>query len=148
ERNYLLPEFSANLGAALRKIVAVERVDLVIPTSDAGVAMLSALRAKLKHHTFLPRRSVIERCQDKYILTQFLLEHGIPAPITYPIGKGAKVEALFRRFKRSDRLWCRIRAGAGSYGAIPVKTPAQVKSWIAYWQAMRGVAPGSFTLSE
>jgi len=35
-----------------------------------------------------------------------------------------------------------------SYGAIPVKTPEQVRSWIAYWEHMRAVPPGSFTLSE
>jgi carbamoyl-phosphate synthase large subunit len=41
-----------------------------------------------------------------------------------------------------------VRAGTGSFGAIPVKNPTQVRSWIRYWEEMRRVRPGSFTLSE
>ncbi|HZM34169.1 MAG TPA: hypothetical protein VFC18_06690, partial [Burkholderiales bacterium] len=55
---------------------------------------------------------------------------------------------IFRRFKPRARLWCRIRAGSGSYGAIPVKSPEQVRGWIAFWEGMRAVPSGSFTLSE
>jgi carbamoyl-phosphate synthase large subunit len=91
---------------------------------------------------------VIQRCQDKYTLTVFLRRRGIPAPLTYPITSTEKIGEVFRRFKPRARLWCRIRAGAGSYGAIPVKNPAQVKGWIAYWERMRAVPSGSFTLSE
>jgi carbamoyl-phosphate synthase large subunit len=41
-----------------------------------------------------------------------------------------------------------VRAGSGSYGAIPVRTPEQVRGWIAFWEGMRGVPRGAFTLSE
>ena len=96
----------------------------------------------------MPQKSVIERCQDKYLLTTFLRRRGIPAPLTYPVTNAENVDKLFRRFKPRAKLWCRIRAGSGSYGAIPVRTPGQVQSWIAYWETMRAIAPGSFTLSE
>jgi carbamoyl-phosphate synthase large subunit len=148
DRNYLLPDFSDDLAGALRRIIKAERVDVVIPTSDDGVRQLSCLRHKLGCRTFLPRKSVIERCQDKYELTIFLRERGIPAPLTYPITNVAKVERLFRHFKPRAELWCRIRVGAGSHGAIPVRNPAQVKSWVAYWETMRAVPRRSFTLSE
>jgi carbamoyl-phosphate synthase large subunit len=148
DRNYVLPNLSGSFASALRRIVKAERIELVIPTNDADVFKISELRNKLRCRTFLPRKSVIERCQDKYDLTKFLRQRGIPAPLTYPITNVAKVEVLFRRFKSRAQLWCRIRAGSGSYGAIPVKTPEQVKSWIAYWERMRAVPPRSFTLSE
>ncbi|HEY3230587.1 MAG TPA: hypothetical protein VGJ87_15290, partial [Roseiflexaceae bacterium] len=148
ERNYVLPLSSRSYRAALRRIIKTERIDLLIPTSDADVLRISELRDRLGCRSFLPRKSVIERCQDKYALTLFLRRRGIPAPLTYPITNTEKIEGLFRRFKPSERLWCRIRAGAGSYGAIPVKSPDQVKGWIAYWERMRAVPPGSFTLSE
>ena len=148
DRNYLLPDFGDDLAGVLRRIIKAERVDVVIPASDDGVRQLSRLRDRLGCRTFLPRKSLIERCQDKYELTIFLRERGIPAPLTYPITDAASVGRLFRRFKPRAELWCRIRVGAGSHGAIPVKSPAQVKSWIAYWEQMRAVPPGSFTLSE
>jgi len=148
DRNYLLECSSRTLATGLRCIVRAERIDLVVPTSDANVLRISELRAKLGAQTFLPRKSVIERCNDKYVLTRFLRRRGIPAPLTYPIRTLDGIERLFRHFKPGALLWCRIRGGAGSYGAIPVRTPEQVRSWIAYWERMRGVPRGSFTLSE
>jgi glutathione synthase/RimK-type ligase-like ATP-grasp enzyme len=147
-RNYLLPISSRGYLTALRRIAKAERIDVLIPTSDTDVLRISDLRDRLGCRAFLPRRSVIERCQDKYTLTAFLRRRGIPAPLTYPIRDTAEVDGLFRRFRPRTRLWCRIRAGSGSYGAIPVKNPEQVRSWIAYWEQMRAVPPGSFTLSE
>ena len=148
DRSYLLPMASDRSGAALRGIIRAEGVDLVIPTTDSGVLEIAQMRRKLGCRTFLPRLSVIERCQDKYLLTTFLRRRGIPAPLTYPVTDTKSLEKLFGRFGSPRVLWCRIRAGGGSYGAIPVKTPEQARSWIAYWEQMRAVAPGSFTLSE
>jgi carbamoyl-phosphate synthase large subunit len=147
DSNYVL-DAAVSRVAALRRIVRTERIDLAIPTSDAGIQELSELRATLGCRTFLPRKSMIVRCRDKYTLTLFLRRRGIPAPLTYPIRSRDEVDRVFRRLRPRSRLWCRIREGSGSYGAIPVTNPDQARSWIAYWEEMRGVAPGSFTLSE
>jgi carbamoylphosphate synthase large subunit len=146
--NYLLPDFSDGEPGPLRRIIRAERVDLAIPTSDAGVLDLCALRDRLPCRTFLPRASVIDRCLDKYELTVFLRKRGIPAPRTYAIIDVTRIDELFRRFGDAEQLWCRIRVGSGSNGAIPVRSPQQAHSWIAYWERMQAVLPGSFTLSE
>jgi glutathione synthase/RimK-type ligase-like ATP-grasp enzyme len=148
DRNYVLPPFAQGYRNALRRIIKTEHINLVIPTSDTDVLRISALRDKLGCQVFLPGKAVIERCQDKYALSVFLRRRRIPAPLTYPIKNADNIEALFRRFEPRTRLWCRIRAGAGSYGAIPVTNPDQAQSWIAYWERMRAVPRGSFTLSE
>jgi carbamoyl-phosphate synthase large subunit len=148
-RNYVVPPPSQrDFRRALYGIIEAERIDLLIPTDDASVRTISGLRGRIACRTFLPRKSVIERCQDKYALTAFLRGRRIPAPLTYPISSLDGVEKLFRRFPPRSRLWCRIRQGTGSFGAIPVKSPEQVRSWIRYWQTMRGVPPRAFTLSE
>ena len=41
-----------------------------------------------------------------------------------------------------------MRKGSGSAGALPVSKSEQAKAWINYWQDMRGIPPGMFTLSE
>ena len=148
DRNYVTPAAPRSFPRALRGILMAERVDLLIPSNDADALRISKLRDPLPCRTFLPRKTVIERCQDKYALTVFLRGCGIPAPVTYPILELKQVEALFRRLKAHSQLWCRIRGGTGSFGAIPVKNPEQVRSWIRYWEDMRGIRPGSFTLSE
>lgn len=147
-RNYLLPVSTEDFSSALRTIIERERVELVIPTNDGDVARLVRLRGRLGCRTFLPGRKLLEGCRDKYALTLLLREHGIPAPETYAIESPDRIPAIFRRFGRAPTLWCRIRAGSGSYGAIPVRTPEQVQGWITFWEGMRGVPPGAFTLSE
>jgi hypothetical protein len=148
-RNYLVPGSSQrDFPRALRRIIEAERIEVVLPTTDADVLRVSALRGKLPCTIFLPKHAVILRCQDKYALTQFLRNRGIPAPLTCPITSLRDIEALFQRLGPRRPLWCRVRRGSGSFGAIPVTKPEQVRVWIRYFQELRGVPAGSFTLSE
>jgi glutathione synthase/RimK-type ligase-like ATP-grasp enzyme len=147
-RNFVVAASPRAFIRDLQRIVKRERIDLVVPTSDSDVMRIALIARELTCRTFIPRRAVIERCQDKYSLTTFLRRRGIPAPLTYRVSRLDDLDRLFARFGPRQRLWCRIREGTGSYGAIPVRTPAQVRSWIEYWEDMRGVPPGSFTLSE
>lgn len=149
ERNYLIrsvddPGFTASLGAVVRE----SKADLVIPTSDAQVAVLSRQRRRLQGAVFLPHPRVIARCQDKYALTRFLRAREVPVPRTYPVRDLAGVAATFARLSPGTPVWCRVRSGSGSLGAIPVRTAAQARNWIRYWSEMRGVPPRAFTLSE
>ena len=119
-----------------------------MPTSDADVAAVSRARRWLGSRVFLPAASVIARCQDKYEFAELLRDKGVPTPLTRAVTDLARIEKVFRRLPSAERLWCRMRTGTDSKGATPVRTPEQARSWIGYWQEMRGVPPGSFTLSE
>jgi carbamoyl-phosphate synthase large subunit len=148
DRNYLTPP-PADPGylPALQAVVAKEAIDLVIPGNDDDVRRLSDLRAALPGRTFLPAASAIETCQDKYRLSALLRERGVPAPLTVVVTDLDALDEIFAKFGR-PRLWCRIRSGSGSRGAIPVVRPAQARAWIEYWHEMRGVPVAAFTLSE
>jgi carbamoyl-phosphate synthase large subunit len=149
DRNFVMPGRSSALFAEkLRTLVKRERVDLVIPNSEPYVMRISGLRKELGCGTFLPRKAVIDRCCDKYALTQFFLRRQLPVPQTHLVQSHRDIGRIFQRFPRGSRLWCRIRKGSGSLGATPVETPAQARSWIEYWQHMHGVRAGAFTLSE
>jgi len=149
DRNYLVPSSSQPAWArALRRIVDAERIDLVMPTSDGDVAALSRARTRLRDRLFLPRATTVDLCGDKYRLTERLRAHRVGAPVTYEVTDLRRIERIFERLGRPSRAWCRLRAGAGSRGAIPVASSEQARSWIAYWRDMRGVSPTAFTLSE
>ena len=146
--SYLLPPAHApEHAAALRRLVARERVALVVPTSDHDVRVISRHRRRLGTRVFLPRHSVIELCQDKYRVSAYLRRRGVPAPLTLPIRRGDDVTRLFRRLP-PGRAWCRVRRGSGSYGAAPVDSAAQARAWMRLWREMRGVPPTDFTLCE
>lgn len=149
DRNYLIPPLTdPRFLAALRRLIRIEKINLLIPNSDPDVMAVAKLRSKISCRLFLPRTSVIELCQDKCELTAFLRSRGVPAPLTYPVTDRDEIDEIFRRLGPRSLLWCRIRTGNGSMGAIPVKRPEQARSWIDYWEEMRGVPAASFTLSE
>lgn len=150
DRNYLIPALTEpGFLPGLRRVVSVERIDLLFPSTDADVRVISSSRHRIPCHLFLPRHSVIELCQDKYKLTRFLRSRGIPAPLTYPVTGMSGIGKAFRRLAPHRSLvWCRIRKGNGSAGAMPVKRAEQARTWIGYWKEMRGVPARLFTLSE
>jgi carbamoyl-phosphate synthase large subunit len=149
DRKYLVPDpVTPAFPPVLRHIVGAERIDVVIPTNDQDVALIARLRPRLSCRTFLPGVRVIDLCQDKYALTAYLRRRGVPVPATYEVTDLERIERLFRTLPRGSTLWCRLRGGTGSMAAIPVRTPVQARAWIEYWQQMRHVPAGMFTLSE
>jgi len=149
DANYLLPDLThPRFFPALRRVLAKERIDLLIPTTDAEVRALVRPGRRLPCRLFLPRKAVVDLCQDKYRLNVRLRSRGVPVPATYPVSGLGAIDKIFRRLADHERVWCRIRVGSGSMGAIPVKRAEQARSWIAYWDEMRGVPATSFTLSE
>ena len=148
DRNYLIPAAARDVVAALARVIAAERVDLVVPTTDDDVLTLVRHRRRLPCHLFLPSRASVERCADKYALTRWLQARGVPVPATIAVRGLGDVGAAFRRLRPRGRVWCRVRRGHGSFGALDVRRPEQARAWIAYWTAMRGVRASSFTLAE
>jgi carbamoylphosphate synthase large subunit len=149
DRNYLLPRSShPRFTDALRTIVEREQIDLLMPNTDADVSVTSALRDVLPCRTFLPSKSVIERCQDKYELGRFLDTQGVPVAAVETVRDLTSLDEVFARFGKPARLWCRIRSGYASRGAAPVSSVEDARCWMAYWQRMRGIDPSDFTLSE
>ena len=49
---------------------------------------------------------------------------------------------------RSEFVWVRLNRGAGSIGALPVRTYEQAKNWIDYWADMKGQWHTNFMFCE
>jgi len=148
-RNYLVPHAGdPRFADALRTIIERERIDLLMPNTDADVSAASELRDALPCRTFLPAKAVIERCQDISELSQLLHAHDVPAAATVTVRHLASLDRIFARFATSGRLWCRPRSGAASHAATPVDSPEDARAWISYWKRVRGVPASDFTLSE
>ena len=147
DRNYLVPA-APGIVAGWRRVIEAERIDLLLPTTDADVHAAVRHRRALGGRTFLPRPAVVELCADKYRLTQALARRGVRVPRTVPVPSLARVKEAYRRLAATGPVWCRARRGSGSVGALPVRRAEQARAWIAYWSEMRGIPAASFTLSE
>lgn len=148
DRRYLLPSAShPAFGGALNRLVARERIDLVLPTGDADARALAAMGTALGGRTLLPSLATIDLCQDKYAFAEFLAARGVPVPDTVALKTLADVDGAFAALARHRRLWCRRRRGTGGLGALLVARPEQARAWIAYWMEMRGADAAEFTLA-
>jgi len=149
DRSYLIPAWRER-GAlrVLREVATRERIDLVLPTSDEDVRVLSAPGHPLRGLVFLPCHATVEICQDKYRLVRRLRARGVRAPRTAPVQRLDGLRGLWNTLGGAGYLWCRMRRGAGSLAAIPVRTPEQARGWIQYWVEMRGASVRDFTLAE
>jgi hypothetical protein len=146
DRNYLL---DSPIGIDdIAGIVQAEEIDVVIPTGDAHVQLLSDHRDALTGRVYLPAKSVIDLCQDKCDLANDLARAGVPVPVSLPIASHESVHEVVAKLAGSPRLWCRMRAGSRSLGATPVVGADHVRSWLLLWQELRGVAPEAFMLAE
>jgi biotin carboxylase len=149
DKSYLVPASKhAAFTDTICRIIGEERIDLLIPHSEVDVAAVSGVRERIPCRLFLPSKAVIDRCLDKYALTTFLQSQGLPAPDTYPVTDLDSLDELFGKLAAHSRLWCRMRTGTASMGAIPVTSVEQARSWIRYWEQMRGFPVTAFTVSE
>jgi hypothetical protein len=146
ERNYLLAH--RTVIGDIDAIIREESVDVVIPTSDGDVSLLSNHRDVLGSRILLPPTAVIGVCQDKCELAATLARHDVPVPVSLPITTREAVDEVVAQLAWAPRLWCRTRAGTRSLGATPVVSAAQVRAWLLLWEELRGVPPSAFMLAE
>jgi carbamoyl-phosphate synthase large subunit len=132
----------------LARLVAAEAIQLVIPTSDADVMLLSEQRGRLGPCVYLPSRDAIALCQDKCELTAALAGHGVPVPVSLPLADRDSVDEVVAKLAWAPRLWCRVRSGTRSLGATPVRSAEQVRAWLLLWEELRGVPASAFMLAE
>jgi len=150
DKNYLIPRGDSGdvYFDAINEIVKREDIDLLVPNNDTEVRVMAFNRESLAAPVFLPAKETIQMCQDKFIFNQKMIASGFKVAETISINTMDDVDKAFEHFKGHVKLWCRMRKGSGSAGALPVSKPEQAKAWINYWQDMRNVPEGMFTLSE
>jgi carbamoyl-phosphate synthase large subunit len=149
DRNYLIPPLgSPRVVDAYRRVATDEGVGLIVPTTDGDVRELAEHRNELPGCLFLPMRRSIELCQDKFALVTRLRRLGVAAPATREVSDLDDLDDIVRGLCPNPYLWCRIRRGSGSFGALLIRNAAQARAWISYWEEMRGVPASAFIISE
>jgi hypothetical protein len=147
DRTYLLRGGPDTISELIH-IAESEAVDLVVPTGDADVTLLSDHRDVLGGRVYLPSKAVVDLCQDKCDLAATLARHGVPVPVSLPVSARETVHEVVTKLAWAPRLWCRMRSGSRSLGATPVTTAAQAQSWLLLWEELRGVPATAFMLAE
>jgi glutathione synthase/RimK-type ligase-like ATP-grasp enzyme len=147
-RHLLPPPRTRGFVRALRGLTRDRGIDLVIPTSDVHVQVLSLARRQLAGKVFLPGSTMVDLCRDKYALISVLRRRGLAAPETHRITGRKSIDRIFARLGGKGPLFCRPRTGTCSRGGAAVSSPEEAWSWIRIWETMQGIPARSFTLAE
>jgi len=131
EKTYLLPPASsASYIDKLSRIVKLEKADLLVPSPDPEVYVVSKYRDEIGTQVMLPSHKTIEIAQDKWI-TYNTLRPYIYQPSAVLVEDSRDVLEAFTKI--NPPLWIRRRRGSGGSKSLVVYTPIQAKTWIDYW---------------
>lgn len=150
DRAYLLPPASSpRYIKKLNELIRTEKIEFVHCQPDAEVEVVSENREKVKAPTFLPSKTAIRICHDKFKTYEILMENNVPVPETFLIDDQAAISSsLSRLLKSGDVAWLRAARGAGSRASLPVRSESLAREWINYWRNTRSVGSSHFIISE
>lgn len=120
-------------------IIETHDIDVVHAQPDIEVEWLATHQHDLPARTLVPDVETVRICQDKLTTAQIL---GELAPRSYNVSAGAFERALH------GEAWMRLRRGAGSMGALPVRDWNMIEAWLAHWQRDRGYFADEWMLAE
>lgn len=115
-------------------------IEFIHAQPDAEVAWLAQWRDHLEAETFLPTTDALELCADKLGTAQWLGRD--LAARSYNVSVGAFERGLH------GEAWMRLRTGAGSMGALPVRSWAMAQEWIEHWYETRGLHADAWMMAE
>lgn len=150
DTNYLIPWASDEESYldSLNEVIDRHGVDLVVPTNETEIAVISRRRTDLDADIFLPPDASIRLCQDKYQFYVTLGAENCEVPEVHPLDDLDNIEQAMDQLPGQETYWCRMREGTGSKGALPVSDPEQIRQWVEYWHQARGVPLEQFILCE
>ncbi len=102
---------SPDFVSFLLDLVKSEKINMIVPTTDDDLFVVSSLKEKLLQEGVFPLVSspeVVSLCNDKWKTYCFFKEHGIPTPETFQIESLKGMESDFKlvlkkRFGRGSR---------------------------------------------
>lgn len=102
-------------------------VELIHAQPDPEVRWLAANQHLLNAPVFLPNRAALFICADKFRTAQVA---GPDAPATLPISEDTELERAISDL--GGDCWVRLRHGAGSAGALPVRDAETIRVWLRH----------------
>lgn len=124
------PEYITKINNIIEKY----EIELLIPQPDVEVAVISENREKLDTKTFLPKKETINICQDKFKSANIWKIKGFPTAKAIELRKDHLEKDLNNAFSTlGDKLWIRVKRGAGGIGSTPASNIETASNWIRYW---------------
>lgn len=127
----------------LNRIIKEEKITMVYPQSDLEVLICAANRDSLNAPVCLPKTEIIQLCQDKGNLYNFLKEKGVNVPeFKLPTSQDIRMLCLLESPNYGGGTgwnypyWIRARHGAGGNKAFLANSWKEFRLMAQYYQSM------------
>jgi carbamoyl-phosphate synthase large subunit len=133
DKRYLVPSHKDPAYIdIINKITEKENIDLVHPQPDTEVKFISDNRDKFKAKVFLPKKHVVDVCQDKLESALVWKKHGVPVPESMLINNDEDLKEAADKY--GFPFWVRATLGAGGRGSTLVEKIEVGIAWLKYWK--------------
>lgn len=119
-----------NYLKVLNKIIVSYKVEFIHIQNDIEIEFLSQVREKLKAKLFLPKKSTVEKCINKFKSYQAWEKAGIKVPKTMFVNNENDLQKAFRA--AGPKLWLRDIKGAAGKGSYPTSDYEEAVAWINF----------------
>lgn len=121
---------------AINELIEKREIDFLHPQPTVEVKFISDNRDKIKCRTFLPKKAIVDNCQDKFESALIWFNNGLcEEPISIDIRAGLTKQELNYALKKYGKIWLRATMGSGGRGATPVENVETGYHWIRYWRS-------------
>lgn len=133
----------------IQDIISREKIEFIHSQPEQEVLFFSEHKKDLNAHIYFPSLETIHICQDKMRFNKILKDLDMAVPESYLVKSPESLKKSLKKIlKSNEKAWVRAIRWAGSKWALPVTKFKQAKSWIEYWEDMKGLWYGDFMVSE
>ena len=129
----------------IKEIIDKDKIDFLHPSPHSEASVIAKEIDSINTATYLPRYEIIIR--DKLETQEILEKNQIPVAKTEKISSLNEIKSVMEKFN-DERVWVRMKSGAGGKLSLLCETVEQIQDWIRIW-VNRGIAEYSdFMIQE
>ncbi|MBH59159.1 MAG: hypothetical protein CMO19_01920 [Thaumarchaeota archaeon] len=129
----------------IKEIINEDEIDFLHPSPHSEASVIAKEIDSINTATYLPSYKVIIR--DKLETQEILDKNQIPVAKTRKISSLNEIRSIIEGFN-DERVWVRMKSGAGGKLSLLCETEEQIEDWIRIW-VNRGIAEYSdFMIQE
>lgn len=125
----------------IKNIIKKEKIEFIHIQNDYEISWFSDHRNQIPVNMFLPDKSTVHICQDKFKSYLKWSAAGLPVPKTISLKRPTDLKLAFKTLGPS--LWLRSTTGAAGRGSLPTNDYASAKAWIDFHKGW-----GKFTAAQ
>ena len=129
----------------IKEIIEKNKIEFLHPSPHSEASVITKNKDQINTATYLPEYDIIIR--DKLQTQEILEKNSIPVAKTEIVNSLDEIESKKKRFA-DDKIWVRMKSGAGGKLSLLCKSVEEIKDWIKLWVNRGSADYSDFMIQE